>query len=152
MAWKDRRNLQAARRERVASLRLRGLTEREIVAALEQQGFHNPETGKGYDLATICRDLQALKKQWMDNAAADIAQHKAQQIAELRELTRRNWAKDDLPEVRQCLALAARILGTPAPEKHQIGVTLDDVLAGLPDEFSGAVRAALAQTLPTERD
>ena len=150
MTWKNARKLIEARRERVASLRLRGLTEREIVAALEQQNFINVETGKPFSLGTINADLVALKKQWMANASRDIAEHKAGQIAEIHELRRRNWAKDDLAEVRNCLILEARILGTPAPEKHQIGVTLDDVIAGLPDEFRTAVRAALAGALPTE--
>ena len=150
MTWKNARKLIAARRERVASLRLRGLTEREIVAALEQQNFINPETGKAYSTGCIAKDILALQKQWLANAARDISEHKSEQLAELRELSRRNWAKDDLAEVRACLTLAARILGTPAPEKHQIGVTIDDVLTGLPDEFRTAVRAALAGAVSEE--
>jgi hypothetical protein len=120
MTWKRARKLIEARRERVAALRLRGLTEREIVAALEQQGFINNETGKAYTQGSIHSDLKALQKQWLANAAQDIAVHKANQIAEIHELRRRNWAKDDLPEVRNCLILEAKILGTPAPEKLQV--------------------------------
>jgi len=125
MTWKNARKLIEARRERVASLRLRGLTEREIEAALEQQGFINVETGKPFSHGTIAADLKALHKQWMANAARDIADHKADQLAELRELSRRNWAKDDLAEVRACLALEAKLLGTPAPEKLQLSGQID---------------------------
>ena len=125
MTWKNARKLIEARRERVASLRLRGLTEREIVAALEQQNFINPETGKAYTQGSIHSDLKALQKQWMEHAAQDIAVHKANQIAELHELSRRNWAKDDLAEVRACLALEAKLLGTPAPEKLQLSGQID---------------------------
>ena len=37
-------------------------------------------------------------------------------------------------------------------QKHAIGVTLSDVLAGLPEGFREEVRAALAETVPPKRD
>lgn len=117
MAWKDARKLIDARRERVAQLHLRGLTQREIVAALEQQGMMNPETGKPYNVMTVNRDLQALKKQWRANAAQDIALHKALQAAEITEVIRAAWAAKELTTVMKALERQAKLLGLDVPTR-----------------------------------
>lgn len=117
MTWKNARRIIEARRERVASLRLRGLTQREIVEAFKAQGFVNPETGKAWSNGTIATDFLALDKQWRKSAERATSEHKAEQLAELQEARRRAWAVGDMPEVRQNIALEVKILGTEAPTK-----------------------------------
>lgn len=125
MTWKNAHKIADARRERVAALRLRGFSVREIISALAQEGVTNPETKKPFGIGTIARDLEYLKKEWQKNAARDIAEHRAEQLAELSELRKRNWELVDLAEVRNCLILEAKILGTPAPDKLQISGQID---------------------------
>lgn len=111
------------RRRRVASLRLRGLSLYEIVDALSYGAgmIVNPETQQPYTKSTIDRDLDALEAQWRAEAVADIAAHKARQLAELKEARRRAWANGDVGEVRQNIALEMKLLGTGEPEKLQHG-------------------------------
>src|SRR5436189_6038231 len=98
-------DVMAIRRERVATLRGRGLTMREIESTLgadtivvngepkkNPNQFLNPETQKPYDLATIQRDCDFLTRQWQKNAEADTAEHRARQLSELYELKRVAWA------------------------------------------------------------
>lgn len=111
-----------ARRRRVAALKLRGMTAREICKALEGDperggGFLNPETNQPWSLGTIGYDLKWLSTQWQADAKADIAAHKAAQLAELHELKRAAWAKQDLELVRKCLTDEAKLLGTQAPQQ-----------------------------------
>jgi len=112
----------AARRQRVASLRLRGLHSREIQIALTDpaRGMLNPETGKPWSLRTINYDLAALQKQWLATAARDIAEHQARQLAELEEHRRSAWSQKELAEVRLGLALEMKLLGTPEPERYEV--------------------------------
>jgi len=116
----------------VASLKLRGLTAREIQAILAQ-AMINVETGEPYGLGTIGRDLVALKKQWKEAAKADIAKHIARELAELTEHRRAAWAGKELDEVRQGLALEMKLLGTQAPEKTNItgDLTITKVIGGV---------------------
>jgi len=108
------------RRRVVAALRLRGLTQREIVAALPERGILNPNTGKPYTLPQINRDLKVLRDEWREAAAADMADLKAQQLAELREARRRAWGDADMSEVRLNLKQEIELTGTEAPKKTEI--------------------------------
>jgi len=119
MTWKDGRKIIAARRERVAQLRLRGLTMREIVAALPRgdNPMLNPETGQPFSLGCIAGDLKELSKQWQANAERDITEHKSEQLAELAEVKRAAWAAKHLETVLRALQQEAKILGIEAPTK-----------------------------------
>lgn len=110
----------ADRRRRVAAFRLRGLTQREIVAALAQTGYVNPKTDKPYDLTTINRDLQAIREEWHSEAVADIEQHIATMLAEIREVRRRAWAAQDLDTVLKALKQERDLLGLDAPKRVDI--------------------------------
>ena len=109
----------AARRRRVAELKLRGLRSQEIQAALAE-GMLNPETSEPWSLRTIGYDLVALRKQWEKEAATDIREHKARELAELGEHRRSAWAEQELGEVRLGLALEMKLLGTQEPERKEI--------------------------------
>ncbi len=120
MTWKDGRKIIEARRERVAQLRLRGLTMREIMAALESQGMVNPETGKSFGLGTLSKDYGELDKQWRANAARSTDEHKSEQLAEIAEVKRSAWASKKPDVVLRAMQLEAKILGTEAPVKAEV--------------------------------
>ena len=119
---KQTRAIGEARRRRVAALKLRGLSAREIQAALGDpaKGILNPNSGKPYGLGTIGRDLVLLRKRWMKEAVGDIGKHKARELAELGEHRKSAWAQRELGEVRLGLALEMKLLGTQEPERKEI--------------------------------
>jgi hypothetical protein len=112
----------AARREQVAALLARHLTQREIVAELAKAGLQNPETGGPYSLFTVNSDVQALRRTWQAEARKKTAIHAGGVLAELRAVRRAAWQ----------------------------GAAREDVVAGLvkalADEDPG-VRAAAARSL-----
>jgi hypothetical protein len=95
----------AARRHKVAQLRLRGATQRELALSI------------GCSLGTINGDLTALRQEWRAAAAADTTEHIAAVLAELREVRRAAWAQmggKGLPIVLQALKQECALLGLDA--------------------------------------
>ena len=115
---KSSRAVIAARRRMVAGFKLRGLRSREIQAALAED-MMNPETGEPWSLRTIGYDIAALHKQWEEESAKDIGEHKARELAELGEHRKSAWAEKELGEVRLGLALEMKLLGTQEPERRE---------------------------------
>ena len=105
------------RRELVARYHVRGLSQREIVAALHAEGCDNPLTGAAWDLATVHRDLRALSAIWQRYEAVPAAEHRARQLAELGEVRRAAWVGDDLDKVLRALKQESDLTGTAAPVK-----------------------------------
>lgn len=118
---RTKRAIMEARRRRVAALKLRGLTVREIQAELADpaKGMVNPKTGKAYSLSTIGADLVILQKRWREASAKDIAKHKARELAELGEHRKSAWAQRELGEIRLGIALEMKLLGTAEPERRE---------------------------------
>ena len=56
----------------------------------------------------------------MQEAQADIAKHKARQLAELREHRRKAWSDANIGEVRQGIGLEMRLVGSEAPQRQEI--------------------------------
>lgn len=108
------RDTQEQRRERVAQLRLRGLSAREIslAMAMGDNAIVNPHTGKPYDHKTILADLQALKAQWRASAGVATDEHIARQFAELQELKRFAWSQKDGDLALKALGSEMKLLGT----------------------------------------
>lgn len=102
------------RRERIARLRLRGLTQRDIVEALARSGMVDPKTQKPYSVATVNRDLKVIEADWRDSAVRSIDERKAAQLAELAEVKRAAWAKEDMATVLKAIAQETEIAGTKA--------------------------------------
>lgn len=105
------------RRSIVASMLLRhpGVTQREICDKLEEQRFTNPDSGKPYSLGTINADVQALQKEWRDEAQAEIAAWKALQIEQINEVIRQAWKDKDLNSVLKSIKMQSDIIGTQQP-------------------------------------
>lgn len=102
------------RRQRVATLRLRGLTALEIAVQLQRQKLVD-DSGAPYPLAVIEGDLAALDAEWQTQARDTDAQ-RARVLAELREVRRAAWAKNDLVAVLRGLQQEAQLCDAP-PEK-----------------------------------
>lgn len=104
------------RRREVAILRRRRLTVRQIVKALAEAGRVNPRTGKPWSVGIVQSDLQRLQDQARADALREVTEHKADMLADYRELLRLAWTKADHVEVRKLLADMRRLLGTDAPQ------------------------------------
>ncbi len=102
------------RRERVASLVARGLTQREIAASIGSgdKPILNPDTRMPFDVATINRDLQAIRKENRERTAEAIDEHQARQYAEIQEIKRAAWAGKNPHLALQALEKEMKLLGT----------------------------------------
>lgn len=118
------------RRDMVASLVARGMRQTEITKQLatptiirngkEQPNpsyLINPETGEPFDKATINRDVMALKAQWRKSADFNADGAFGRQLAEIEEVKRRMWAKDDIWGVARAVELEIKLMGTAKPQK-----------------------------------
>lgn len=118
------------RRERVAQLRARQLTAREIAVALakgDKDGngrMVNPETGEPYTHVTILNDLKALKGQWLASANEATEEHAARQLFELEQLKRFAWSKQDGDLALKALDREIKLLGT-AKDKDGININFN---------------------------
>lgn len=146
---KSLRAVIAARRRKVAALKLRGLRSREIQVALadSEEGMRNPETGAPWSLRTIGYDIAALVKQWESEAARDIRIHKARELAELAEHRVSAWSEEELSEVRLGIALEMKLLGTQAPVEIDARI-LHPVVIYLPDNQRGDTLGPVIDVTP----
>lgn len=129
------------RRARVARLRSRKLTMREIGLAL------------GISAATVYRDLRAVDEDWRREAAEDLADMRARELAELRDMeyqastalsaslseeAKIRW----LGERRQIKARIAALMGLDAPKAITAEVEVKD--GGLTAQERRALAAHIA--------
>lgn len=122
------------RREIVASLAARGMRQIEITNQLSSPIIKrrengqmkeydnpsymiNPESGEPWDKSTINRDIAALRAQWRKAALVDSDDYFGAQMAELEEVKRRMWAKDDMWGVARAIELEVKLTGTAKPQK-----------------------------------
>lgn len=110
----------AHRRELVARARLRGATIREIVVALTATGFVNPVTDEPWSKTIVHQDIQALEAEWRENAKQAIEDHKANQMAELREVRRQAWHNNDMANVLNSIRLEMALMGSESPKVTQV--------------------------------
>ena len=124
------------RREAVGHLAARGMTSRAITAALGEMDppILNPGTGKPFTKSMIGYDIVAIKKQWREDAKQAIGEHVAEQLAIIREVQRKAWAKDDLELVLKCMDRIGKLLGLNAPERSTIDLYPPHDMLALSDE------------------
>jgi hypothetical protein len=128
-----RHKIKTLRQEYVASLLLRGLSERKITEVLAtptvvENGKEkvnpyymlNPATQKPFALTQVHRDIQQLEEKWRASALANVDAHQARQLAELDELKRRAWAVGDFDIVLKAIQTEIKLLGTAAPERQEM--------------------------------
>lgn len=137
----------AKRREVVASLLLRGYTQRGIVEALaagyvdkttgERVGrFLNPDTGEAYTVGTINGDVKALRREWAKKRDEHTDLWLADELAKLAELEREAWKVRNLELVLKTIDRRAKLLGLDAPTR----VNLEGVIK-LPADVMTALEA-----------
>lgn len=105
------------RRYLVAHLRVRHLSQRDIVKALAQQGDINPISGKPWSLGQINADVKAIEKMWREEMLKDMTIHKAAVHAEITEVKRQAWADQSMDLVLRSLQQERALLGLDAPRK-----------------------------------
>jgi hypothetical protein len=140
----------AQRQGRVAELRTRGYSVREIAEVLAAEGAVNPGTGKPWDHATIGRDAQLLLAEWKRDAARDTASHQAQHLADLRAVRKAAWGAGELSAILRALKQESELLGLNAPQKVAPTTPAGDQpwqpdTTGATDAFLHDVAALLAQ-------
>ncbi len=108
------------RRRHVEGLKIRGLSNREIVKALGKAGYTNPATGEPYGRDVINRDVLWLRGEWAKRHGEEIDEHVALQLAEIREGKRVAWGRGDITEVRLYLKREAELLGLDAPRERRL--------------------------------
>lgn len=116
------------RRERVAHLRLQGMSAREIADALAK-GRHklvNPLTNKPYSHTTILDDLDVLKITWRESANIATDEHAARQFAELQEIKRLAWSQKDGDLALKAIDKEMKLLGTmQQPDGIHIAINIE---------------------------
>ncbi len=108
------------RREHVARLRLKGLSYREIGAALAL--LPEPITdidGHPLNASVICRDMAAIRREWRKQYAQALDDHIARQLAEIALIKRQAFTSNDADLALKCIALEMKLLGTDAPAKFE---------------------------------
>ena len=135
----------ARRRRMVAELRLNGMTQVEIPAALYKAGeFHvtgvgpdgKPE-GAPWDQSTISKDLAVVRKGWMTDAAADLTEHRARQLAEIFWLRRKAKTRENLNVVANTIELEMRLLGTAQPLKIEVTIEVLEIFYAVVKQLEG---------------
>jgi DNA-binding transcriptional MerR regulator len=137
------------RRELVGRFRLQGLSMREIAKALSafastdpltgatEYPFRNPDTGEPLNVATIKSDLDKLKDAWKKSSEITTDQHMARQLAELQEVKRLGFAKNNLQAVLRAIEDEMKLLGTAAPDKTDLtsgGAPLTGLIINIPHD------------------
>lgn len=128
-----------ARRALVAKLRLHGLTLDQIALGVAKQGFINPRTGKPYSKITIKNDLDALKKEWREEAASTIEEHQARQFQEIQDVKQMAYTQQDGTLALRAIDLEMKLLGTKAPDRLDVNMNIN---YGLVIEVVEAIQAA----------
>lgn len=121
---KSKRDNIIRRRAIVSKMRLRGMTMDAIAHALMDAGIVNPDTGDAYSKVTIKNDLDALKDEWRTEAAETIDKHQARQLGEIAEVKKMAWSDRDGSLALRAIDLEMKLLGTRAPEKIDMNVSV----------------------------
>lgn len=106
------------RRLQVARLKLRGLTLREITRVLDVEfQLRNPATDAPWSFDVVRADFRAIRRQWRAERKAVVDQWLGDMLAEIAEVKRECWRKDDMRCLLTALRQEAELLGLNAPVK-----------------------------------
>ena len=132
------------RRTIVARLVLRGMTQREIVESLARQLTNGD--GNPWSLATVNRDIKAIRKDWRKEARRDYDIHVAHMLAEYREVRRQAWVNKDYDLVLKVCDRECKLLGLDKPDLLVVSWRQEAEEAGLDagDVFERLVATAAA--------
>lgn len=108
------------RKALVASMRCKGLSQREIVANLTANKYINEKQKKPWSLGVINSDIKAIEMEWRTACTRDISEHKARQLAEIGEIKKHAWNAKEYAVVLKAIDQESHILGTKAPVKQEL--------------------------------
>lgn len=131
------------RRLRVASLLTRGLTQREIVAALEKQNFTTQDKDgniKPWSLGTINSDVKKIRAEWEAELNEKARSHAARLRAEIQEVKRSAWAAGDRRIVLSAIEQEMKLL-----KLESINILLGQANDWDAEEMSDEELAAIAR-------
>ena len=117
-----KRDAIAARRTQVATLRLAHLTQTEIAAKL------------GIGLATVNRDLQAIRDEWAERRDTGYTEWVAEELAKLDRLERSllplalQGQTSAADRVLSIMDRRSKMLGLDKPERHEHTVITRDAI------------------------
>lgn len=125
----------AMRRNKVAALRLRGLSQNAIWEALKadpsQGGMRNPKTQEPFSIGTINADVQALEAEWRATASIATNDHMARELAEIQAIKVMAFTQKNPHLALRAIETEMKLLGTAAPQKIDLGLPLDKIMAFL---------------------
>lgn len=113
------------RRRAVSALRLRGKTFHEILVALPELRKINPETGKPWSYQTIHADWKTVEKEWLKSAQDSVEKQRAKTNAELEEIKRAGWAKEDLTSILKATEQQRRLFGLDRQQDAFVDVSIN---------------------------
>lgn len=138
------------RRTHVSRLRLRGYTQWEIVKALPKMGVLNSK-GEPWSIATINRDIKAVRQEWRNQYAKTFDEHVSNVLAEIKEVRREAWCTQDYELVLKCCDRECKLLGLDKPgklivdwreEAKAAGVNAGDIFESIVAEFAESITAS----------
>lgn len=136
------------RRAEVARLSTHGRTVREIADELERQGMTNPSTGRSWGRGTIQGDLDALRSEWRERAIADVTEHRARMLEELRQVKRAAWDQGDLGNVLRAMNQERGLLGVD----QNPGTATGNPIEGIHVRFVGSAPESTPEPIATPDD
>lgn len=107
------------RRERVAAMLCRKMTQRQIVAGLTELGIMNPETNAPYCLKTVHDDIKAIKREWRKLRDISADKWMEEELASLDNLEQSAWGAKDLALVLKIRESRRKLIGLDAPSKQE---------------------------------
>ena len=119
----------ARRQDIVATLTARRYSQREIATIMQtppppghdgRYFFLNPVDNLPWSLATVNADVQAIREQWRANAQKSFGDRQADLLAEIQEVRKRGWQKDEMGTVQRSIDQEAGIFGVTAPQQLEL--------------------------------
>lgn len=136
------------RRLMISRCRLRGLSRWEIHQWLIDNGIINEETGQPFPMTTIVDDEAELRKRWRQQTDINIDERKKVLLAEIHEVKRLAFLRNDLNVVLIAIKQERDILGIDVAPTINVNLEAGQSLA---QKLEGvAARLSLAEELDEE--
>ncbi len=107
------------RRSKVAELRVKGFSSAEIATLLAEKGFVN-DKGSAFSKVTICKDIKAIKKSWVEKYADQFELMQKRHFEEILMLKKIFWKEEDYDKILKLLSHEAKVLGLTDQQNIQI--------------------------------
>ena len=105
----------AMRREAVAAMRARGLTQRQI-----RDSLLNMKPPIEVSIATVNRDLKIIRAEWKQKATESIDEWIASELADLDELEKQAWREKRYDLILKIKDRRAKLLGLDKPMRTEL--------------------------------